>query len=122
MAAVAVEELAYEEVADYAGTIEEAAQEEMIPTPPLMDFNLWQKWRKEYGLRPTKRLGSRNRTSSKQESACWRRVMKHYYGEDWQDILAEEANDPEEEEELAYEESAALLSRISSSWQPHLPV
>ena len=48
--------------------------------------------------------------------------MKHYYGEDWQDILAEEANDPEEEEELAYEESAALLSRISSSWQPHLPV
>ena len=51
MAAVAVEELAYEEVADYPGTIEEAADEEIIPTPPLMDFNLWQKWRKEYGLR-----------------------------------------------------------------------
>ncbi len=99
MAAVAVEELAYEEVADYAGTTEEAAEEEIIPTPPLMDFNLWQKWRKEYGLRPTKRLGSRNPTSSKQESACWRRVMKHYHGEDWQDILAGEAMDPEEKEE-----------------------
>ena len=98
MAAVAVEELAYEEVADYPGTIEEAADEEIIPTPPLMDFNLWQKWRKEYGLRPTKRLGSRNPTSSKQESACWRRVMNYYYGEDWQDILAEEVLDPEEEE------------------------
>ena len=35
--------------------------------------------------------------------------MKHYYGEDWQDILAEEAIDPEEEE-LAYEEAAALLT------------
>ena len=60
MAAVADEELAYEEVADDSGTIEEAADEDFIPTPPLMDFNLWQKWRKEYGLRPTKRLGSRN--------------------------------------------------------------
>ena len=47
MAAVAVEELAYEEVADYPGTIEEAAVEDFIPTPPFMDFNLWQKWRKE---------------------------------------------------------------------------
>ena len=39
MAAVAEEELAYEEVANYGGTREEAAEEELIPTPPLMDFN-----------------------------------------------------------------------------------
>ena len=47
MAAVADEELAVEEVANYDGTIEEAADGEVIPTPPLMDFNSWQKWRKE---------------------------------------------------------------------------
>ena len=68
MAAVAVEELAdvCEEVANYDGTIEEAADEEFIPAPPLMCVNSWQKWRKEFGLRPTKRLGCKNPTTTKQ--------------------------------------------------------
>ena len=116
MAAVAEEELAYEEVANYDGTIEEAAEEELIPTPPLMDFNSWQKWRKEFGFRPTKRLGCKNPTNTKQESACWLRVMSYYHGEDRQDFLAEEAMDSEEEEE-----SFDPLTD-PQFWQPRLPV
>ena len=50
-------------------------------------------------MRPTKRLGNKNPTSTKQESAFWRRVMSYYHGEDWQDVLAEEVLDPEEEKE-----------------------
>ena len=73
MPAVAKEELAYEEVANYDGKIEEAADEEVMPIPPLMDFNSWQKWRKEFGLRLAQGLGCKNPTTTKQESDCWRR-------------------------------------------------
>jgi hypothetical protein len=91
MAAVAIDDLAedfYEEVANYEGTIEEAAEKRLFPPPALMEFNSWQKWRKAMGMRPTKRLGSKRPTTTGQEAVLWRRVMEQYYGEDWQLVLA----------------------------------
>ena len=93
-------ELPFEEVANYVCTIEDAAEEGVIPSPLLMDFNSWQKWRKEHGLRPTKRQGCKRSTTTGEEAALWRRVMEQYYGEDWQIVLAESLSlDPEADEE-----------------------
>ncbi len=89
MAAVAIEDLDegfYEEVANYEGAIEEAAEAGLFPQPALMGFNSWQKRRKTVGMRPTKRLGSKRPTTTGQEAVLWRRVMEQYYGEDWQDV------------------------------------
>ena len=91
MAAAETEDLAelpFEEVANYEGTIEEAAEAGLFPQPDLMEFNTWQKWRKALGMRPTKRLGSKRPTSTSQEANLWRSVMEEYYGEDWQMVLA----------------------------------
>ena len=75
MAALAeeVDELQFEEVANYQGTIEDAVNEEVIPEPALMQFNQWQSWRKEEGLRPTKRRGCSRATSTQEEANPWRR-------------------------------------------------
>ena len=85
MAAVEEEEvvaLQFQEVANYQGTIEEAASAGVIPQPELMPFNMWQQWRKTVGLRPCKRLGSQRTTTTSEETNLWRRVMEAYHGEE----------------------------------------
>ena len=85
MAAVEEEEvvaLQFQEVANYQGTIEEAASAGVIPQPELMPFNMWQQWRKTVGLHPCKRLGSQRATTTSEEANLWRRVMEAYHGEE----------------------------------------
>ena len=74
------------EVTGYEDTFEEAVSEGLVPSPPLMPWNGWQRWRREQGGRPTMEddgVVPRPRD----ESALWRRVMEHYHGPQWADTL-----------------------------------
>ena len=89
MAALAeeAEEIQFEEVANYPGTFEDAVNEEGFPEPAVMQFNQWQSWRKEEGLRPTRSRGCSRTTSTLEEADLWRRAMRHFHGEDWRMVM-----------------------------------
>ncbi len=82
-----VEGLQIEEVANYQGTIEDAVNEEVIPEPALMQFNQWQSWRKEAGLRPTRRRRCSRTTTTQEEADLRRRTMQHFHGDDWRMVM-----------------------------------
>ncbi len=102
-----VEALQFEEVANYQGTIEDAVNEDMIPEPALMQFNEWQSWRKEEGLRPTKRRGSSRTTSTQEEAKLWCRVMQYFHGEDWRMVLDMNQTLEDEDEEVLADQPAS---------------
>ena len=77
-------------VLDFAGTFEEAVEGGEIPSPPLMSWNDFQRWRSTDGRRP-----SRTVRSHRQEAALWRAAMERYHGATWRERL--------EEQELAVE-------------------
>ena len=70
----------------YDDTFEEAVSEGLVPSPPLMPWNGWQRSRWDYGGRPTvEDDGAVPRP--RDESAPWRRAMEHYHGPQWADSL-----------------------------------
>ena len=80
-------------------TLLDAIRESIVPRPPLMGWNAWQRWRSTEGLRPTTRVdGAGNSTTSAQELQFWRAAMSEVYGEDWSyQIALAQASEPEEE-------------------------
>ena len=84
----------------YGKTLLDAIRESIVPRPPLMGWNAWQRWRSTEGLRPTTRVdGAGNSTTSAQELQFWKAAMSELYGEDWsyQIALAQVSAEPEEE-------------------------
>ena len=83
----------------YGKTLLDAIREGIVPEPPLMAWNGWQRWRRTEGLRPTTRVdGAGNSTTSAQELQFWRAAMSELHGEDWTYQLAlAQAPEPEEE-------------------------
>ncbi len=63
-------------------TLGEAVTSGLVPELPLLDWNAWQRWRSNEGLRPT-RADAGGVPSSGQEAALWRTAMEHYHGADW---------------------------------------
>ena len=59
----------------------EEGDDGLIPMPDLMDFNSWQRWRTQFGKRPTKRLDGYH-TNPRQESILWRSTMLAVHGHD----------------------------------------
>ena len=64
-----------------------AIREGDVPNPQLLDWNNWQVWRRDIGLRP---VVARDGfvTSTTTELALWKSVMNDIYGEDWSLQLA----------------------------------
>ena len=83
----------------YGKTLLDAIREGIVPNPPLMGWNGWQRWRSTEGLRPTTRVdGAGNSTTSAQELQFWKAAMTELHGEDWTYQLAlAQAPEPEEE-------------------------
>ena len=69
-----------------------------VPTPALMTFNDWQKWRRDVGRRPTVRKDGIG-TTPKVEAVLWRSTMNHVHGSDWLEELYGSEDDGEEEKE-----------------------
>ena len=63
-------------------TLLDAIRQNVVPRPPLMVWNDWQVWRRDFGLRPTMAADG-EATTSTQESAFHRAVMTELYGDDW---------------------------------------
>ena len=61
-----------------------------VPKPDVMDFNTWQVWRRDIGLRPQTTRKDPATTTPKQEAELWRATMQTLYGADWR-IRLEEA-------------------------------
>ncbi len=74
-------------VTGYEGTIGEAIADGAIPRPPLVSFNEWQQWRRDFGKRP-RHATEGGTTSSRTEASLWRTTMADLYGVDWQLDLA----------------------------------
>ena len=78
-------------VKDFDGTFEQAVETGVVPEPPLMHWNEFQKWRSAEGSR------ARGRTS-KQEVELYREVMTRYHGDQWKERLVERELPADEEE------------------------
>ena len=50
--------------------------------PPLLEWNKWQKWRRDVGERPPLRVDG-STTSNIEEAAVWKRTMEDRHGSHW---------------------------------------
>ena len=81
-------------------TLREAIKTGALPTPSLMGYNDWQKWRAE-----TKSLAActkdQVKARSHRERELWKTTMEDLYGDTWKDQLveAETMAGPDSEEE-----------------------
>ena len=89
-----------------SGTLADAIRLGKVPSPPLVDFNGWQKWRRDEGGKPLKRLGDAvhdggRPTSQTHEGLLYRETMARVHGADWRAALAlaKEAEQMGEEDE-----------------------
>ena len=78
------------EVSGTEVSFEQAVEDGLIPSPPLLYVNGWQEWRAGPGKKPTKKKCDPVFTSSKQESTVWKAAMERYHGAGWRDALDEE--------------------------------
>ena len=75
-------------VAGFQGSLSEAIAQGVVPKPPLVEFNAWQKWRRDHGKRP-RTAADGGTTSSRMEADLWRQTMANLYGPEWlQDLAA----------------------------------
>ena len=104
----------------YGKTLLDAIRESIVPRPPLMGWNAWQRWRSTEGLRPTTRVdGAGNSTTSAQELQFWKAAMSEVYGEDWSyQIALAQASEPEEEGGLDGEDAQQELGGRSAAGSP----
>ena len=75
------------EVSGYPGyTLSRAIDEDLIAAPELMSFNDWQRWRRDFGRKPTEAVDGVSMTQT-QESALWRMTMEALHGAGWRQEL-----------------------------------
>ncbi len=67
-------------------TFLEAVEQSLVPTPTLMDWNDWQRWRRTVGMRPTY-ADDGAMLDNRAEVSLWRQAMEHLYGADWLEEL-----------------------------------
>ena len=76
------EESYFPEVSKTDLSLEDYISGGLVEQPALMEFNDWQKWRRDTGTRPTKKDDGRATTSA-QEAALWKSTMLRLYGDSW---------------------------------------
>jgi hypothetical protein len=67
--------------------LRQAIQDGDLPKPPLMLWNPWQKWRRDFGGRPTSTVDGAT-TSNPTKSALWKSVMLDLYSPEWAVLTA----------------------------------
>ena len=77
------------EVSASDGSLLDEIEAGRVPRPALLRFNDWVSWRAGEGRRPAMRHGDPRSTTSGEEAALWRTVMRALYGESWREDLAE---------------------------------
>lgn len=70
------------EVSGIDKTLKQAIEDGDVEPPPLLEWNKWQKWRRDVGKRPSLRVDG-GTTSNTEEAALWKRTMEDRYGSDW---------------------------------------
>ena len=70
------------EVSGSTQTLKQAIDAGEIEAPGLLEWNAWQKWRRDVGKRPSQRVDGRT-TSNTEEAALWKATMEDRYGSDW---------------------------------------
>ncbi len=68
-------------------TFLEAVEQGVVPTPALMEWNDWQRWRRTDGMRPTYADDGAT-LDNRAEVTLWRRTMEHLHGADWLEDLS----------------------------------
>ena len=71
-----------QEVSGSTLTLKQAIDAGEIEVPGLLEWNAWQKWRRDVGKRPTQRVDGRT-TSNTEEAALWKATMQDRHGSDW---------------------------------------
>ena len=69
----------FQEVSKMELSLEQCIAQSLVEEPALMEFNDWQKWRRDSGTRPTVKEDGRSTTSA-QEAALWKSTMLRIYG------------------------------------------
>ena len=85
-----------------------------VPSPDLMDWNTWQKWRRLLVKRHTRQDGEATTTTA-QESTLWRAVMNQVHTGDSAATLILAAAATEEDAEAEAAQSGATLSTDAPS-------
>ena len=98
-------------------SLEEYIAGGLVEEPALMEFNDWQKWRRDTGTRPTKKDDGRATTPA-QEAALWKSTMLRLYGDSWNIQLALERQTLEESSGRAEAEEAERSGQRGVA--PHL--
>ena len=95
------------EVKGYDCTLVQAIEQQLCDQPPLCDWNVWQQWRRDVGLRPDiPRAQEERRWFYKRETRLHRDLMTMIYGLGWNDLLADQQGDDaadEGEAEVAFQ-------------------
>ena len=68
-------------------TLREAIEQNVVPTPGLVDWNDWQRWRRDVGMRPTY-PDDGVMLDNRVEATLWRETMEHLYGAQWLEDLS----------------------------------
>ena len=68
-------------------TLKDAIRSGAVEVPALMQWNTWQQWRRDTGLRPTAAADG-EATTTALESALWKSTMLELYGPEWSLRLA----------------------------------
>ena len=70
-----------QEVSGSAKTLKQAIKDSDVESPALMDWNQWQKWRKDKGKRPNRRVDGSS-TKNAAEVKLWIATMLSLHGAD----------------------------------------
>ena len=105
-----------DEVAGYAGTLEQAFEAGMLEPPPPLEWNQWHQWRTATATRPASlRLG----TGGDREARIWRRVMMALHGPDWRRLAREH---PAEERARFLEDVARSPESLAEAREQQPPL
>ena len=91
-----------------------------LPRPPLVDWNNWQIWRRDYGRRPTSAADGYVTTTGL-ETNIWRAVMEELYGQHWMDYLLRGEDPPSVAAGLPQQPSEPGSGPVAGAGGPHTP-
>ena len=86
----------------------EAINRGEVPQPPLINQQMWLRWRRDHGRRPARKGTREASTTIKEEMKLCKEAMAKYHGGDWQEKLfnAEPQEDEEDGDDSHHEETA----------------
>ena len=110
------------EVSGTGKTLKQAIEDGDVEPPPLLEWNKWQKWRRDVGKRPSQRVDG-STTSNTEEAALWKQTMEDRYGSDWATQLMTQVVETEApvEAEEAVQSSTVPSAEPASASAPQPP-